>query len=91
MKAACVVVGLLLALACASTKTPAPRTAASNSAMFGTPKLPRPIVMASADHLIEVGPDGGDRGGKIIAVGTPRAVSKKKTATGEVLRSLLRS
>ena len=36
------------ALASASTKRPAPTTAASSSAMLSGPKLPRPIVMASA-------------------------------------------
>ncbi len=47
-----------------------------------------PVVMASADHPIELGPDGGDRGGRIVAEGPPRAVAKKKTATGAVLASL---
>ncbi|HVU05578.1 MAG TPA: excinuclease ABC subunit UvrA [Polyangiaceae bacterium] len=48
-----------------------------------------PLVMASADHLVELGPDGGERGGRIVAEGTPREVAKKKTATGAVLRALL--
>jgi excinuclease ABC subunit A len=47
-----------------------------------------PLVMASADHLIELGPDGGNRGGRIVAEGLPRAVAKKKTATGAVLKEL---
>jgi excinuclease ABC subunit A len=47
-----------------------------------------PLVMASADHLIELGPEGGDRGGKIVAEGPPRDVAKKKTATGVALKAL---
>jgi excinuclease ABC subunit A len=44
-----------------------------------------PIVMAGADYLVELGPEGGDRGGRIVAEGAPRYVAKKKTATGIVL------
>ncbi|HWP06270.1 MAG TPA: excinuclease ABC subunit UvrA, partial [Polyangiaceae bacterium] len=44
-----------------------------------------PQVMAGADWLIELGPDGGDAGGRIVAAGPPRDVAKKKTATGVVL------
>jgi len=47
-----------------------------------------PIVMASADHLIELGPDGGERGGKIVAQGPPRVVAGMRTATGAALRGL---
>jgi excinuclease ABC subunit A len=47
-----------------------------------------PIVMASADYLIELGPDGGERGGRLIAEGTPRSVAGMKTPTGAVLKDL---
>jgi excinuclease ABC subunit A len=47
-----------------------------------------PIVMAGADHLIELGPEGGDRGGKLIATGAPKTVAKKNTPTGKVLAGL---
>jgi len=47
-----------------------------------------PVVMASADHLIELGPDGGDRGGRVVAEGQPRNVASAKTATGAVMKSL---
>ena len=50
-----------------------------------------PLVMASADHLIELGPDGGDRGGRIVAEGAPSVVAKKKTATGGALQALFRT
>ena len=48
-----------------------------------------PLVMAGADYLVELGPEGGERGGRIVAEGAPRAVAKKRTATGEVLDKLL--
>jgi len=47
-----------------------------------------PAVIAGADHVIELGPEGGAGGGKIVAEGTPREIAKKKTATGLVLREL---
>jgi excinuclease ABC subunit A len=48
-----------------------------------------PWVMAGADHLVELGPEGGKGGGRIVASGTPRAIAKKRTATGTVLGGLL--
>jgi len=48
-----------------------------------------PQVMAGADWLIELGPDGGDAGGRIVAAGPPRDVAKKKTATGGVLAAMV--
>ena len=48
-------------------------------------------VIKTADHLIDLGPEGGKRGGTITATGTPEAVAKTKTATGEVLRDVLKS
>jgi excinuclease ABC subunit A len=47
-----------------------------------------PHVMAGADWVIELGPDGGDAGGRIVAQGPPRDVAKRKTATGVVLAEL---
>ena len=47
-------------------------------------------VIASADHIIDLGPEGGDGGGQIIATGTPAEVAKnKKSATGQWLNKLL--
>jgi excinuclease ABC subunit A len=48
-----------------------------------------PLVMAGADYIVELGPDGGERGGRIVAEGPPRAIAKKRTATGAVLEKLL--
>ena len=47
-------------------------------------------VIKVADHIIDIGPDGGDRGGKIIASGTPEEVSKNKNSyTGQYLKKVL--
>jgi excinuclease ABC subunit A len=47
-------------------------------------------VIKSADWIIDLGPEGGDRGGSIVAVGTPEDVaSAPGTYTGEVLAPLL--
>jgi excinuclease ABC subunit A len=48
-----------------------------------------PLVMAGADYIVELGPEGGDRGGRIVAEGPPRVIAKKRTATGVVLEALL--
>jgi excinuclease ABC subunit A len=48
-----------------------------------------PEVMAGADYLIELGPEGGERGGNVVAAAPPRLVARKKTPTGDVLRQLL--
>jgi excinuclease ABC A subunit len=47
-----------------------------------------PAVIACADHVVELGPEGGAGGGLLIAEGTPRDVAKKKTPTGTVLKAL---
>jgi excinuclease ABC subunit A len=47
-------------------------------------------VIKLADYIIDLGPDGGDNGGMIVAKGTPEAVSKiKKSYTGEYLAKIL--
>ena len=44
-------------------------------------------VIKTADHIIDLGPEGGDKGGKIVATGTPEEVMKcKKSYTGEFLK-----
>jgi excinuclease ABC subunit A len=48
-----------------------------------------PEVLAGADHLIELGPEGGGDGGRIVAAGTPRDVAALSTPTARVLRELL--
>ena len=47
-------------------------------------------VIKSADNIIDLGPEGGDEGGKVIATGTPEEVAKvKESYTGEFLRKIL--
>ena len=47
-------------------------------------------VIKTADWLIDLGPDGGDKGGQIVATGTPEAVAKEpRSYTGGYLKALL--
>jgi excinuclease ABC subunit A len=47
-------------------------------------------VIKTADHVIDLGPEGGDEGGKILATGTPEEIAKVKgSATGQYLRKAL--
>ncbi|MDO8462485.1 MAG: excinuclease ABC subunit UvrA, partial [Deltaproteobacteria bacterium] len=47
-------------------------------------------VVKSADHLIDLGPEGGDGGGEIIAEGSPELIAKnKRSYTGQYLRKIL--
>ncbi len=47
-------------------------------------------VVKTADWIVDLGPEGGDKGGKIIATGTPEQVSEnKKSYTGKFLRGIL--
>ena len=46
-------------------------------------------VIKSADHVIDMGPEGGAQGGVILASGTPEEVAKADTPTAEFLRSEL--
>lgn len=48
-------------------------------------------VIKVADYIIDLGPDGGDNGGTIVAAGTPEEVSKnQKSYTGEFLKEELK-
>jgi excinuclease ABC subunit A len=47
-------------------------------------------VVKCADHLIDLGPEGGDRGGEVVATGTPEQVAEVPGSyTGQYLRPLL--
>ena len=46
-------------------------------------------VIKTADHLIDLGPDGGDGGGRIVAEGTPRRWRRSRGHTGQHLRRVL--
>jgi excinuclease ABC subunit A len=48
-------------------------------------------VIKTADHIIDLGPDGGDRGGNIVVTGTPEAVALcPDSYTGDYLKRILR-
>jgi excinuclease ABC subunit A len=47
-------------------------------------------VIKTADHIIDLGPEGGERGGYMVACGTPEEISRvKKSYTGEYLKRVL--
>ncbi|MDH7513292.1 MAG: excinuclease ABC subunit UvrA [Clostridiales bacterium] len=47
-------------------------------------------IIKCADYIIDLGPEGGDRGGEIVAEGTPEAVARsRKSITGRFLRPYL--
>jgi len=48
-------------------------------------------VIKTADYIIDIGPEGGDKGGTVIAKGTPEQVAKsKKSYTGQYLKKYLK-
>ena len=48
-------------------------------------------IIKRADYIIDLGPDGGVKGGKVVATGTPEEVAKVKNSyTGQYLRKVLR-
>ncbi len=47
-------------------------------------------VIKTADHIIDLGPEGGNRGGTVVACGTPEEVAKEpRSYTGQFLRKVL--
>jgi excinuclease ABC subunit A len=44
-----------------------------------------PDVILAADWVVDLGPEGGARGGRIVAKGTPEAIAEKRSHTGAVL------
>ena len=48
-------------------------------------------VIKVADYIIDLGPEGGDGGGNIVAVGTPEEIAKvKESYTGQFLKEMLK-
>ena len=49
-------------------------------------------IIKVADDLIDLGPEGGDKGGELVACGTPEAVAKAEASyTGQFLKKILLS
>ncbi len=48
-----------------------------------------PEVARSADWVLDLGPEGGDEGGRLVGEGPPEAIAKLDTPTGRVLREVL--
>jgi len=46
-------------------------------------------VIKNADYIIDLGPEGGDKGGYVVAKGTPEDIVKKNTYTGQFLEKVL--
>jgi len=47
-------------------------------------------VIKQADWIVDLGPEGGDEGGEVIATGTPEDVAEvAESATGQFLRGVL--
>ena len=47
-------------------------------------------VVKTADHIIDIGPEGGDGGGQVVTIGTPEAVAKVlQSHTGRYLKQML--
>ena len=48
-------------------------------------------VIKVSDHIIDLGPEGGDKGGNIVVCGTPEEIAKcKKSYTGQYLKKMLK-
>ncbi len=48
-------------------------------------------VIKTADYIIDLGPEGGDAGGQVIATGTPEKIAKVEASyTGQFLRKVLK-
>lgn len=47
-------------------------------------------IIKTSDYIIDLGPEGGDNGGQVVAVGTPEEVAKiKESKTGQYLKNML--
>jgi excinuclease ABC subunit A len=46
-------------------------------------------IIKNSDWIVDLGPEGGDKGGEIVATGTPKEIAKQKTYTGIALNKLI--
>ena len=48
-------------------------------------------VIKTADYIIDIGPEGGDRGGTVVACGTPEEVAENENSyTGKYIGAMLK-
>ena len=48
-------------------------------------------IIKNADYIIDLGPEGGDNGGRVITKGTPETVARsRKSYTGKFLKQVLK-
>ena len=48
-------------------------------------------IIKNADHIIDLGPEGGDAGGEVVAIGTPEEIALvEKSYTGQYLKNALK-
>ena len=48
-------------------------------------------VIKTADYIIDIGPEGGDKGGTVIATGTPEEIAKKENSyTGQYIKKYVK-
>jgi excinuclease ABC subunit A len=48
-------------------------------------------VIAEADHILDIGPEAGSQGGKVVATGTPEKIAQSKLSrTAPFLRDMLK-
>jgi len=51
-----------------------------------------PEVIRSADYVIDLGPEGGDEGGQVVAAGTPEEIAREEASyTGRFLRQVMKN
>jgi excinuclease ABC subunit A len=47
-------------------------------------------VIKCADHIVDLGPEGGEKGGRVVAEGTPEAIcASTESRTGRYLKNVL--
>ena len=62
---------------------------AAAASAFGS-QVDKVDVIKTADHLIDLGPEGGDGGGQIVATGTPEEIAANPLSfTGQYLKKML--
>ena len=90
--AACLIVAGWAAPRCAAGQSVAPSDLADGEIARRLAFIEHSLdVIKSADWIIDLGPEGGEGGGRVVAHGTPEQVAKAKgSVTGEFLTEVLK-